>query len=70
MFGYTDKDGDGWRDLPDGKPLVLEYDTLGVGRLPASCDEVMKKNLDAVGIKIVFRIGKWPEQLKARAPAS
>ena len=34
MFGYTDKDGDGWRDLPDGKPLVLEYDTLGVGGLP------------------------------------
>jgi ABC-type transport system substrate-binding protein len=22
-FGYIDRDGDGWRDLPDGKPLVL-----------------------------------------------
>ena len=22
MFGYVDKDGDGWRDLPDGKPFM------------------------------------------------
>ena len=22
-FGYVDRDGDGWRDLPDGKPLTL-----------------------------------------------
>jgi ABC-type transport system substrate-binding protein len=64
MFGYTDKDGDGWRDLPDGKPLVLEYDTLGTANY-RELDEILKKNLDAVGIRIQFRIGKWPEQLKA-----
>ncbi len=64
MYGYTDKDGDGWRDMPDGKPLVLEYDTLGTSDY-RELDEILKKNLDAVGIKIVFRIGKWPEQLKA-----
>ena len=64
MFGYTDRDGDGWRDLPDGKPLVLEYETLGASDT-RELDEVLKKNLDAVGIRIVFRIGKWPEQLKA-----
>ena len=29
MFGYADKDGDGWRDLPDGTPLVLQLETLG-----------------------------------------
>ena len=23
-FGYIDRDGDGWRDLPDGKPLMLQ----------------------------------------------
>ena len=64
MFGYTDKDGDGWRDLPDGKPLVLEYDTLAVADYRER-DEIVKRNLDAVGIRIVFRIGKWPEQLRA-----
>lgn len=64
MFGYIDRDGDGWRDQPDGKPLVLEYETLGASDT-RELDEVLKKNLDAVGIRIVFRIGKWPEQLKA-----
>ncbi len=64
MYGYVDKDGDGWRDLPDGKPLVLEYFTT-----PTAADrelnEIWKKNMDAVGIRIVFRSGKWPEHLKA-----
>jgi ABC-type transport system substrate-binding protein len=63
MFGYVDKDGDGWRDLPDGKPLVLVYDTLSAADYRER-DEVMKKNLDAVGIKLELRIGKWPEQLR------
>ncbi|MGI9133194.1 MAG: ABC transporter substrate-binding protein, partial [Rhodoferax sp.] len=64
MFGYVDRDGDGWRDLPDGKPLVLEYSTT-----PSAADrelnEIWKKSMDAVGIKIAFKAGKWPEHLKA-----
>ncbi len=64
MFGYVDKDGDGWRDMPDGSPLVLRLDTLGTSDY-RELDEIIKKNLDAVGIRIEFRIGKWPEQLKA-----
>ena len=24
LFGYADRDGDGWRDRPDGSPLLLE----------------------------------------------
>jgi ABC-type transport system substrate-binding protein len=64
MFGYTDKDGDGWRDMPDGKPLVLEYDTLSRADY-RELDEIVKKNLTAVGIRINYRIGQWPEQLRA-----
>lgn len=64
MFGYVDKDGDGWRDMPDGSPLVLYLDTLGRSDY-RELDEVMKKNLDSVGIKLVLRLGQWPEQLKA-----
>ena len=25
MFGYVDRDGDGWREQPDGTPLVIRY---------------------------------------------
>ena len=64
MFGYTDKDGDGWRDLPDGSPLVITLDTLGQADYRER-DEIIKKNLDAVGLHMVFRIGQWQEQLKA-----
>jgi ABC-type transport system substrate-binding protein len=64
LYGYVDKDGDGWRDMPDGSPLVLEYATT-----PTAADrelnEIWKKNMDAVGIRIVFKTGKWPEHLKA-----
>ena len=27
LYGYVDRDGDGWRDLPDGKPLVIVRST-------------------------------------------
>ena len=67
MYGYTDKDGDGWRDQPDGKPLVLEMNTLGTSDYREK-DEIFKKNMDAIGIKIVFKIGQWAEQLKAARP--
>ena len=64
MYGYVDKDGDGWRDMPDGKPLVLEYATTPTSK-DRELNEIWKKNMTAVGIKIVFKTGKWPEHLKA-----
>ena len=67
LFGYADKDGDGWRDLPDGTPLVLSYSTQP-DELSRQFDEVWKKNMDAVGLRLRFERGQWPEQLKmARA---
>jgi ABC-type transport system substrate-binding protein len=67
LYGYADKDGDGWRDLPDGKPLVLSYSTQP-DELSRQFDEVWKKNMDAVGLRLSFEKGQWPEQLKkARA---
>ncbi|MEZ0306429.1 MAG: ABC transporter substrate-binding protein, partial [Ramlibacter sp.] len=63
LFGYVDKDGDGWRDMPDGKPLVLDYDTLSRADY-RELDEILKKNLTAVGLKMNLRIGQWPEQLR------
>jgi ABC-type transport system substrate-binding protein len=67
MYGYTDKNGDGWRDMPDGKPLVIQYATQPDG-LSRELIEIWKKNMDAVGIKMEFKAAKWPENLKgARA---
>jgi len=64
QFGYVDRDGDGWRDLPDGKPLVLEY-SAQPDQLSRQLQEVVRKSFDPLKVKVEFRIAKWPEQLKA-----
>jgi ABC-type transport system substrate-binding protein len=64
LYGYTDKDGDGWRDLPDGKPLVLEYATSPDTTFRQLAEQ-WQKNMDALGVRMIFKIAKWPEQLKA-----
>ena len=62
-FGYRDRDGDGFRELPDGKPLVIERWSTpeSAGR---QSDELWKKNMDAIGIRIDFRKDKLPELRK------
>ncbi len=64
LYGYVDKDGDGWRETPDGQPLVIECSSQPDG-LSRQLDELMRKDLDAIGIKVVFKTAKWPENLKA-----
>ncbi|MFG5410338.1 ABC transporter substrate-binding protein [Piscinibacter sakaiensis] len=63
-YGYVDRDGDGWREQPDGSPLVLQYASQP-DALSRSFDEIWKKNMDAVGLRLQIRAGQWPEQLKA-----
>ncbi len=64
MYGYKDVDGDGWRELPDGKPLVIEYASQP-DALSRSFDELWKKNMDSLGLRLNIKAGQWPEQLKA-----
>jgi ABC-type transport system substrate-binding protein len=63
LHGYVDADGDGWRDLPDGRPLVLQYASQP-DQLSRQLQEVVKKSFDAIQVKVEFKIAKWPEQLK------
>jgi len=53
-FGYKDRDGDGYRETPDGKPLVLERWSAPTS-LTRQEDEQWKKNMDALGLRIVFK---------------
>jgi len=62
-FGYRDRDGDGFRELPDGKPLVLQMGTATSGRDRAR-DELWKKSMARIGIRIDFIVQKWPDLLK------
>jgi len=62
-FGYKDRNGDGFRELPDGKPF-----TLMMGSTPTSRDrdrdELWKKSMKAIGVRIDFIKQKWPDLLK------
>jgi ABC-type transport system substrate-binding protein len=62
-FGYVDRDGDGWRDLPDGKPLklTLASDPSAIYR---QFDELWQRSMNAVGIRIDFIKQKFPDTLK------
>ncbi len=63
LYGYVDKDGDGWRDLPDGKPLVLKkLSQTDTGS--RQFDELTRKAMSAVKLKIEFEPAKWPDNLK------
>ena len=59
-FGYMDRDGDGYREQPDGKPLTLILASTTDNAARAS-DEMWKRNMDALGIRITFIKNKWPE---------
>jgi ABC-type transport system substrate-binding protein len=63
LHGYVDRDGDGWREQPDGGPLVLQY-SAQPDQQSRQLQEVVKKSFDAVQVKVEFKIAKWPEQLK------
>jgi len=62
-FGYIDRDKDGWRDMPDGKPLVLKRGT-SPSALERQFDELWQRNMTAIGIRIEMVTQKWPDLLK------
>jgi ABC-type transport system substrate-binding protein len=64
MHGYVDRNGDGWREQPDGAPLVIEYATQP-DQQSRSLIELWNKNMATIGIRMDFRTAKWPENLKS-----
>jgi ABC-type transport system substrate-binding protein len=63
MYGYVDKDGDGWRDMPDGSPLEIEYASRP-GQEQQPLDENWQKSMNAINLKIKFKKANWPDLLK------
>jgi ABC-type transport system substrate-binding protein len=63
MFGYVDRNGDGWREMPDGGPLTFVYATEP-DQLSRLFTQMWKKNMDALGVRMEVRTAKWPELRK------
>jgi ABC-type transport system substrate-binding protein len=64
MFGYVDRDGDGWRDMPDGSPL-----TFDMAHYPLQTErermKLWRRALNDIGINVTFnKVEKLPELRK------
>ena len=63
MYGYVDRNGDGYREMPDGKPLVIVRGSQPT-QTYKEMDELWKKDMDAIGIHMVVKKQQFPELLK------
>ena len=59
-FGYKDRDGDGYRETPEGKPLAIVRASTPDAAARAA-DELWKRCMDAIGIRMTNLKNKWPE---------
>jgi ABC-type transport system substrate-binding protein len=63
QMGYR-KGGDGYRMLPDGKPLLVRYQSQ-TDATARDYDELWQKALDSIGIRLAIDKGKFSDQIKA-----
>ena len=61
-YGYR-KGADGYRTLPDGKPLVIRYASTPTER-DRQFDELFKRSLDSIGLRLEIQKERFPELLK------
>jgi len=62
-FGYGERDAEGYRKLPDGKPLTIVMASATSGR-DREFDELWQKNMQGIGIRMEFMKQKWPDLIK------
>ena len=64
IYGYLDRNGDGWREQPDGAPLVL---TMGTEpeQIYRQYNENWQKSMAEIGIRMRFDTAQWSEHNKA-----
>ena len=63
-FGYK-RGADGYRRMPDGKPLVVRYARAAAASSTASTTSCGSKSMDAIGIRMEFDTAPFAENLKA-----
>jgi ABC-type transport system substrate-binding protein len=64
MFGFIDRDGDGYRENPDGSPLVFDHAWYPTQR-ERQRNQLWKRSMDDIGIRVTFdNVEKLPELRK------
>jgi oligopeptide transport system substrate-binding protein len=64
MFGYVDRDGDGYREMPDGSPLTVDQASTPDQRARQR-NQLWKRAMDDIGIRMTFdKVEKLPDLRK------
>jgi ABC-type transport system substrate-binding protein len=63
MYGYVDRDGDGYREAPDGSRFELRHNSAPSAR-DQQHDELWKRSMDDIGIRFSVRKARWQDLLK------
>ena len=63
MYGYVDRDGDGFREMPDGKPLKIIYSTEP-GQIYRTYNDIWRKCMAEINIRTEFETQQWPAHYK------
>jgi ABC-type transport system substrate-binding protein len=63
VAGYLDRDGDGFRERPDGAPLVLRLASTE-DQTARAINELWRKRMTAVGLRIEFEPATFGELIK------
>ncbi len=64
VYGYLDRDGDGWREMPDGSPLTITMGTQPE-QIYRQYNENWLHSLTEIGVRIRFDTMQFAESLKA-----
>ncbi|HEX3631918.1 MAG TPA: ABC transporter substrate-binding protein [Casimicrobiaceae bacterium] len=62
-FGYKNRDVDGYRQTPDGKPLTVVL-SLRAAAISRETQTLWKRDMDAIGIRIDFRVAPFQDFVK------
>ncbi|HUP98403.1 MAG TPA: ABC transporter substrate-binding protein [Usitatibacter sp.] len=61
MYGYVDRDGDGWREMPDGSPLTVDQASVPEGR-SRERNKLWARAMADIGVRMTFnKVEKLPE---------
>ncbi len=63
LYGYADRNADGWREQPDGRPLLLRL-AFQPDRRSRAASELWLKRLKAVGLRVQFEFAPFGELIK------
>ena len=62
-FGYKNRDADGYRQMPDGKPLTVVL-SLRAAAISRETQTLWKRDMDAIGLRIDFRVAPFQDFVK------